>query len=209
MKNLFQEGDNLTSRRRSSSWTSAMFDTPSSSSVSQVVKNPTKRQINKYLELLGENEDADGYQLPLHLLGSFRRSVQANVNNSETANIPSPTSTTSECCISEESNKPLLSNSEKQGLCYSNIHVDEAKVHDESSLSSEQNLLEQTHDFSSESEPFPTWLEDCDDWSISTASTATCPLDSSSKRLSGLSNLSCLSGVSGIDLNYASKSSFC
>lgn len=206
---LFQDGDNSTSRRRSSSWTSAMFDLPSSSTVTQISKTTKKRPINKYLELLGDNEDADGYQLPLQFHGSLRRSTQTNANGSEAANNTSPTSATNGCCLSEQSTKPLLLNSEKHGLCNSNFHAHGTKVPEESSLSSEHHLLEVTHDFSSESENFPSWLEDCDDWSVSTASTATCPLDSSSKRLSGLSTLSCLSGVSGIDLNYASKSSFC
>lgn len=183
-----------------------MFDLPSSSlsTATRETKPASKRRANKYLELLGDNEDADGYQLPIH--GSSRKSEQTNANNSPRTSDSLTNSTANRSRISEKFTKSLSLDSAYKRLSENSISANKTEISDESSSANEQNLLETTRDFSSESEGFPSWLGDCDDWSVSTGSTATVHLDSSIKRHSGLS---CLSGISGIDLNYASKSSFC
>lgn len=193
--------------RRSSSWTSAMFELPSSSlsAVASTTKSAPKKTANKYLELLGDNEDADGYQLPLR---SSKRSAQTiPCNHQTTSNIVKKPAVIPSWSSDQAAN-PLSPNSLNGEFHDISPVANKTEISAKSPTVNEQNLLKTNYDMSSESERFASWLEDSDNWSLSTASTATCHLDSN-RRHSGVSTLSCISDISGIDLNYASKSSFC
>lgn len=153
----------VTNLRRSSSWTSAMFELPCTSLSAAC---PPKRTVNKYLELLGDNEDSDGYQLPLQAPNSSAPKSWMNCRG-------------------------VLTTSEQPDKCLPLS----AKMNDDGGKCP------------SESPNFPSWLEDSDNWSDSTASTATFRFDSYSRRISATSSLSCLSGL---EWNYdASQSSIC
>ncbi|GFQ68878.1 proto-oncogene tyrosine-protein kinase ROS [Trichonephila clavata] len=195
----------LLSMRRSLSWTNVMLRSSENhtSSATRVSTKPNpKFATNKYLELLGDNEDSDGYQLPLQLLKTQKQALSTSEKRHDLANVTS---------ISSNQIKPLSSNCltlNPESLSSDNDFLSE-RVHKRSPVIHELNLVLESHSVSTANSE-NSWLEgeDCDNWSFSTASTATCPMDVSLNSIDSC-EVSALSSMAGISINHSSKSSFC
>ncbi|GFU65016.1 proto-oncogene tyrosine-protein kinase ROS [Trichonephila clavipes] len=197
----------LLSMRRSLSWTNVMLRSTENhtSAATRVSTKPNpKFATNKYLELLGDNEDSDGYQLPLRLLKTQKQALSVCEKRHDFANVTS---------ISSNQTKPLSSNHltlNPESLSGDNDFLSE-RVQERSPVIHELNLMLESHRESiSTANSENSWLEseDCDNWSFSTASTATCPIDVS---LNSIDNgeVAALSSMAGININHSSKSSYC
>ncbi|XP_054720908.1 proto-oncogene tyrosine-protein kinase ROS-like [Uloborus diversus] len=211
----------LSSMRRSASWTNTMFGIGNDVMSAVRTYNSNRPTINKYLELLGDNEDSEGYQVPVQCPNPPKRLFpkHGKVREKEKMRSPPVPDQGSQPVPQTKESHPTTSNT----IETSNVQADE-KLDCDSAVESwktnyssivEERLLENsgeetlnTTSSSESSENLSSGLEGCDSWSLSTASTATCPMDSPTdvNRHSGISTLS---GLSGIDLNYVSKSSYC
>ncbi|GFT84439.1 proto-oncogene tyrosine-protein kinase ROS [Nephila pilipes] len=199
----------LLSMRRSLSWTSVMLrssENQTNSSTRVSTKPNPKFSTNKYLELLGDNEDSDGYQLPLQL----HKTPKQTPVNEKSCDLVNVTSISSNQMIKPLSLnclnfKPESLNGENSFL---SEHINESSpIIDELNLVLDSNEIKRTNSLSTANSE-NSWLEDCDNWSFSTASTATCPMDATLNIIDN-DEVAALSPMAGIDINHLSKSSFC
>ncbi|GIX98917.1 proto-oncogene tyrosine-protein kinase ROS [Caerostris extrusa] len=185
---------NPSSMRRSMSWTNTLRWSPDGHppcAARPAAHANTTLVKNKYLELLGDNEDSDGYQLPLAALKATQSSAQTPARRCDLDSVTSS------------------SNVIKQSLSLNHLPlIGEDKTEQRSSVVDELDLMltssqrNRSISGSSTAHSEHSWLEDCDNWSFSTASTATCPLDASPSETT-------LSPVAGVDIHHSSTSSYC
>ncbi|CAL1296241.1 unnamed protein product [Larinioides sclopetarius] len=204
------------SLRRSLSWTSTMLQSPDSHplSVTRVSTKPNPVvATNKYLELLGDNEDSDGYQLPLQVRKASKTSKQTLPMCEKICDLMNVTTISSNQAIKTSLSLNHLSfkaeslNSENKTDVLREHNQEHSPALDALNLmlvSSDGKSSNSISTANSEN----SWLEDCDNWSFSTASTATCPLDTSLTVVEN-SEVVAMSPSAGIDINHSSKSSYC
>ncbi|XP_042904175.1 proto-oncogene tyrosine-protein kinase ROS isoform X2 [Parasteatoda tepidariorum] len=177
---LLDHETNPSSFRRSLSWTHTPFETERNQ-MSASFRNPSqiRRTANKYLEILGDNEDADGYQLPL----TFQKTpppneplpmafyqTQCNPTYSSTIQLKNPSSTPD--AVGDYEIPKDISNSTPDPR---------ELVKKYPSFCNEMDRILHPDDSSDRSStPSSMYSEDCclatcDSWSDSTAST--CPLE--------------------------------
>lgn len=202
---ILQHEATLSAFRRSLSWTTLQSSGSHTTAMKMPAKSNKKPVTNKYLELLGDNEDSDGYQLPLQVNKSLRQAAPCASRAVARSPMASPQSSYKEMQPSF-----LLSH-----LPFTSVPLDSSGSSD---LPGERNL-QHSPELDSMLEPDPrhrsgssasaanserSWMEDCDMWSFSTASTASCPNTGSQENLT-----SAISSMAGIDIKNPSDSSYC
>ncbi|XP_055926559.1 proto-oncogene tyrosine-protein kinase ROS-like isoform X2 [Argiope bruennichi] len=207
---------NPLSMRRSLSWTSTMLQSPDihpQCATRISTKSNPATTTNKYLELLGDNEDSDGYQLPLQVRKSSKSSKQTlpicekicdlmNVTSISSSQVIKPSLSLNHLALKPES----LNCENKTDFLHENNN-EQSPALDELNLMLDSDERRNSNSISTPNSE-NSWLEDCDNWSFSTASTATCPLDASLNIVEN-SEVVAISPTTGIDMNYSSKSSYC
>ncbi|KAG8193693.1 hypothetical protein JTE90_024054 [Oedothorax gibbosus] len=199
---------NLCAMRRSMSCMTLQSTNRQSASSRRMPTRTNERQAtNKYLELLGDNEDSDGYQRPLKAKKPREPTPR---KHRVTPRLPmaSPSSSYEDMHPSLSLNPlPFFSqlsdaggSSDLPGACRESLQHSPASCELDS-------ILQPSQSKGSASNSVKSWMDDCDKWSFSTASTATCQLDNN---LGSQDNLtSAISCIAGIDINHPSTSSNC
>ncbi|XP_035208124.1 proto-oncogene tyrosine-protein kinase ROS-like, partial [Stegodyphus dumicola] len=214
--------------RRSLSWTNLMSETHNENLGSNERRGNNrsnrKHVVNKYLELLGDNEDSDGYQVPVKLANSSKKATHIPERKHVLGNIGAQSSSNA---AKDLYNHQIINSSSLNaigGLPNTSNYKNEFDVTSPEALNSRINSSQLTERFNLSpeyetateeaeasgicTENVLQWMKDCDEWSTSTASLTTYHFDAcrDNQRNSGISALSC---VSGIDMNYTCKSSYC
>ncbi|KFM82025.1 Proto-oncogene tyrosine-protein kinase ROS, partial [Stegodyphus mimosarum] len=209
--------------RRSLSWTNLMSETHNenlgSSERRSINRSKGKQIVNKYLELLGDNEDSDGYQVPVKLADSSKKTTHISERKHVIGNVSAQSSSNNARDLINSSSRNAIAvlpntSNHKNEFDITSPQAFDSRINS-SQLTEGLNLSPAYESASEENEASGIctksalqWMKDCDEWSTSTASLTTYHFDAciDNQRNSGISTLSC---VSGIDMNYTCKSSYC